>query len=120
MKKQILEEAEKGKFQKNVQRYGELIRSELVPFAMEASGRLGEAAMKFLDDLSKNLADNDEKKAEKKARSLLARRIAATLVIYNGSLMASFRRRSDEVPIHDNNYGDPFVDIPDDPETRDY
>jgi hypothetical protein len=114
-------EAEKGKFQKYTHRYGELIRSQLVPFGMEATGRLGPNACKFFDDIGRNISDDTDLKAkEKKAKNLLARRIAATLVIYNGILMSQFRGHSEVVPIDRHDYGDPYQDVPDDPASRDY
>lgn len=115
------EQAEKGKVQKYVGRYGEAIRSKLVPFGIEATGRLGPSANKFFADISSNLSDNhDKKEKEKKERNLLARRIAATLVIYNGNLMSTFRGHSTVIPIAAEDYGDPPQTLVDDPDTRDY
>jgi hypothetical protein len=109
-------EAEKKKFQKYIGRYGEDFRSHLVPFGIEATGRLGPEATKFLEDLTKDISDNDAKKEVQKARALLARRMAATLVIYNGSLLSAYRRHGNHAPIftEDENYDDPFVAIPED------
>jgi len=108
--------SDKKKVLKYTGKYGEDFRSHLVPFGIEATGRLGPEATKFLETLTKDITDNEAKKEVQKAKALLARRMAATLVIYNGSLLSAYRRHSDHVPIFTHeDYEDPFVAIPEDP-----